>query len=215
MKNLLYLAVFVSAFAARAEEVPYIHMKVCDAKPYDGPRSYWDQTKIFCFEKDGQTIKYNMTDMGEIKLRDDNAWVNSEYVNALSARNYQAVGTYRTYSVRYLSTTDGAGGVTPFIAHVHFNWGPGTQTIYVFGEITADKVRLTGYSNGDSKEGDLRAAVNTVTNLLSAFNGHNPNREAVNQTKSEDRRRAEPVVDVVGAYRRTKIKDTSIENPKP
>lgn len=203
---LISIMVAVPVSATGDDKIPYVHMKRCSYAPYGSYRDYWDQVKAFCFEKNGRVHSYSLSDMGEIKLRENGNWVENEYVPALNVENRREVETYKTYYVRYLSLSEPANGVVPFVAHVFFSWGWGTQTLYVFGELSSDGVKLTGFSNADTREGDLRAAYNTVTNLLSVFNGENPNRVGVDQTKREDRKRAAPVQDVVQKYREQKEK---------
>jgi hypothetical protein len=197
MKILLLVALMVTAPVVQANEVAYVPLELCAHQPYKSYRDYWDQTGKFC--ANGGT--YDMTDLGEIKLRNKGEWVNSEYAAALTPENQKVVAQYETYFVRYFSTRPTSSGKVEFAVHVFFKWGIGTQTIFVFGELDGDDVKITGYSNSKALEGNLRAAQDTVKNLLSVFNGKNPNREGVNQTKAEDRERVRPVGDVIRKYR--------------
>ena len=87
--------------------------------------------------------------------------------------------------------------------------------MYVFGEITKDGVRLTGFSNADGYDGDIRAAYNTIANLLVLFDGENPNKVGVKQTQNEDRARAQGVRAVVKKYSDSVAKkDSDVTIPK-
>jgi hypothetical protein len=198
--SLIFPLIFLAAGLAHAEEIPYVKINICSHKPYEDHRAYWDQTRTFCFEQDGKTQTYDLSDLGEIKLRDNGAWVDSEYVRSLTGQNREEVATYDKYYIRYLSFRESSDGVVSFVSHVFFNWGPGTQTIYVFGELRSDGVRLTGYSHSEAAEGDLQSAVRTAANILKLFNGKNPNQEAIDEVQMKDRRRSKPVQDVVTTY---------------
>jgi hypothetical protein len=197
MKFLLLFALTVTASMVQATEVTYVPLELCAHQPFKSYRDYWDRTGKFC----ANGGSYDMTDLGEIKLRHKGEWVNSDYAAALTPENQAVVAQYKTYYVRYFSTRPTPSGKMEFAVHVFFNWGPGTQTIFVFGELDGDNVKITGYSNSKAYEGHLRAAYNTAINLLSVFDGKNPNREGVNQTKAEDRDRVRPVGDVIRKYR--------------
>ncbi|MBK8200986.1 MAG: hypothetical protein IPK68_01215 [Bdellovibrionales bacterium] len=198
--SLILPLIFLATSLAHAEEIPYVKINVCSHKPYEDHRTYWDQTRTFCFEQDGKTRTYDLSDLGEVKLRDNGTWVDSEYVRSLTDQNREEVATYDRYYIRYLSFLESSDGVVGFVAHVFFNWGPGTQTIYVFGELRSEDVRLTGYSHSEAVEGDLQCAVRTAANILKFFSGKNPNQEAIDEVQMKDRRRSKPVQDVVTTY---------------
>lgn len=200
--SLILPIILLTALPALGEEIPYVKINLCSHKPYEDYRAYWDQTRTFCFEQNGKIRTYDLSDMGEVKLRDSGTWVESEYVRSLTDQNREEVATYDQYYVRYLSFLDPIDGVVSFVAQVFFNWGPGTQTIYVFGELRSDSVRLTGYTYSEAAEGDLQCAVKTAENILNIFRGKNPNQEAIEEVRRKDRRRSEPVQDVVTTYAR-------------
>lgn len=199
--SLILPLILLTALPARAEEIPYVKINLCSHKPYEDYRAYWDQTRTICIEQDGKTQTYNLSDMGEVKLRDEGKWVESEYVRSLTDQNREEVATYDKYYVRYLSFLNPSDdGVEAFVAQVFFNWGPGTQTIYVFGELHSEGVHLTGYTYSEAVEKDLQTAVKTVDNILNIFKGKNPNTEAIEEVRRKDHRRSEPAQDVVTTY---------------
>lgn len=204
MKTFLFLFILLNVpDSLWAADVPYVPMSLCDSKPYQSVRDQWDQARSFCYvDESGKPVELPLTDMPEIKLREDGKWIESEYAQALSSQNRNEVSLYDKYFVRYLAVgAVESDGVKPFLVQVFFSWGPGTQTIYVFGEIRKDGSSvLTGYSNAAAIDGDLRATWNTIQNLTAVLQGQNPNRVGVDQTKAEDRRRIKPTVDVVNKY---------------
>ncbi len=225
--SLLVIALAFSSNIALAKDdkIPYVPMSFCKTSESD-LRAEWDKQRRVCFtakgnaqsliELKGKVHTYLLSDMGEIKLRENGKWMNNEYVSALgSADALNEIGSYDKYYVRYMSIAKPVNGVMPFLASVFFSWGPGTQTMYVFGEITKDGVRLTGFSNADGIDGDIRAAYNTVKNLLVIFDGENPNTVGVKQTQDEDRARAQGVKSVVQKYRSTVQGEKTINTVRP
>lgn len=194
---------------AASDAIPYIPMNFCKHE-YKDNRQMWDKTRSVCFEKDGQSYEFKLSKMGEIKLRDNGQWVKSAYLEsgALSPQSLAEIGEYSKYYVRYMSYSAPVDGKIPFLAHVFFSYGRifgrdlGTQTMYVFGEASADGVKVTGYSNSDAIDGDVREYANIAANALVIFQGLNPIRIGAEQTLAEDRARSAPVADVVGTYLR-------------
>ena len=201
-KSLAFVALAGVAFQVAAEDVPYVKMSICDKGPFKSLRDYWDQTKTFCFVRDNQEIKYPISDMGEIKLRENGQSLFGEYYNALSSENRAVVNQYHTYYVRYLALSDGKlGQAQSFVTQVFYNWGGSTQTIYAFGEITAGgDVRLTGFSTTGDGERHYRSAYNTLKSVFSVFNGRDPVKVGAEKAKHQDQRRIEPAADVVKHY---------------
>lgn len=208
MINMFNLFAIVAIFlfglnsgAQTESAIPYIPMKRCDPKPFDSYRQSWDRSGQFCFVQNGKTYRYPITDLGEVKLREDGKTIANAFTAQLSQKSLAEISKYEKFFVRYLSIEDVSQGVRPFVVHVFFKWGPGTQTMYVLGEISQEgRVRLTGFSNADGSDGDIRAAWNTLTNLGAVLSGKNPNREGVNLTKAEDRARSVPAREVVQKY---------------
>ncbi len=227
-------AALLGSFAHAADPIPYVPMSFCKTSETD-LRAEWDKNRRVCFTArggvqslvkiDGKVQSYRLSDMGEIKLRDNGEWQGNAYVAALHESRdpsnvalLKEIASYNKYYVRYLSVSEPVNGVMPFMASVFFSWGMfghGTQTMYVFGEITKDGVRLTGFSNADGYDGDIRAAYNTIANLLVLFDGENPNKVGVKQTQNEDRARAQGVRAVVKKYSDSVAKkDSDVTIPK-
>lgn len=229
--SLLVLAfALVSSFSNADDKIPFVPMSFCKTEQSD-LRAEWDKNRRVCFTargevqsmvKLGSDVKtYLLTNMDEVKLRDNGQWENNEYAKAIQesgdAELIKEIGSYKKYYVRYMSISKPVNGVMPFMVSVFFSWGAfghGTQTMYVFGEITKDNVRLTGFSTPDDYDtwyafistkldADIRAAYNTVANLTALFSLENPNRVGVKQTQDEDRTRAKGAAAVVKKYRET------------
>lgn len=201
----LLLALVAIGNGARATEadIPRLEAKVCPHN-YKNDRTYWDVEKQFCYELDGKRYAYPLSGMGEIKLRDGGEWIDTDYVNALSPENREVVSKYDKYYVRYLALGPIQNSVEPFVVHVFFKYGTGTQTMYVFGQRTPTGVVLTGYSNSQGFESNLRAIWGSVSNLL-----NNPG------VRSEDVKRIRPSADVVDHYFKKSQPPTIQELPRP
>ena len=205
MLRVVFVLLFIFCAQSQAQQFfPYEPVELCKIEPYKSQRDFWDQTGTFCYQQNGQTHVLTLTDMGEIKLRDNGQWADNEYVAALTPENRAEVGQYDKYYVRYLSNGQPIGDAIPFVAHVFFKWGPGTQTLLVFGKIRASDVVITGYSDISSGERRLRSSTNTLKNLLEVFNGRDPSLVGWFETMKEDRKRVKAAGDVINKYRATK-----------
>lgn len=211
VRGLLIALIGFATMSARAAEgdLPYIEMELCSPAPYDDARDYWDHTRTFCFVRNGTQYKYDVSQMGEIKLRENGNWVDLEYRDALSGANRDEVAGYKKYFVRYLSLGSPEGGITPFVVHVFFTVGivNQTHTMFVFGQIENGHATLTGYHNSQGIEGDVRAILGGLQDL---FNGKNPSNGAAT-ARTEDTKRARPARDVVQHYDETK---GAVQNPR-
>lgn len=242
--SLLVIALtFTSHLAlAKDDKIPFVPMSFCKTEETD-LRAQWDKHRRVCFTSRGQVqslVQFNgsvqsflLTDLGEVKLRDKGQWESNDYVKSIQdsgdADLIKEIGSYNKYYVRYMSIAKPVNGVMPFMVSVFFSWGAfghGTQTMYVFGEINKDGVRLTGFSTPDDYDtwyagvstkldADIRAAYNTAANILSIFNGENPNTVGVKQTQDEDRARAQGVTAVVKKYRSTVQGEKTINTIRP
>jgi len=227
----------VGNFAHAADPIPFVPMTFCKTDETD-LRAEWDKKRRVCFTTTGEVqslVQFNgrvqsfkLTKMDEVKLRDNGEWVNNAYVRSLSGNNelIQEIGSYRKYYVRYLSITQPINGVMPFMVSVFFSWGAfgrGTQTMYVFGEISKDGVRLTGYSTPTDMDkwyspvfskldSDIRSMYYTAIEALT-FNWDNPNQAAVKRTQAEDRTRAKGAAFVIQKFRESITDDSLVFDP--
>lgn len=225
MKFLVLAVVLVGSFAHAADPIPFVPMTFCKTNEKD-LRAEWDKNRRVCFTTQGEPqslLKFNgavqtfkLAKMDEVKLRDNGQWVKNDYVTALSGNNelLEEIGSYNKYYVRYLSISKPVNGVMPFMVSIFFSWGAfgnGTQTMYVFGEITRDAVRLTGFSTPTDNDtwysfafpkldSDIREKYNTAIEILT-LNWVNPNEAGVKQTQDDDRKRSKGAAFVIQKLR--------------
>ncbi len=133
MKNLaLALLVTISSHAF-AKEI--VFRPVEPLKSGESFRNEWDSTGQFCYKVDAKTECAKIVQQGEVKIREKGRYsleaADKAFIDQLTYQARKVSENYNKLYIRYLALEGGER----FVVHMHFNSGPGSETLFVFGTV--------------------------------------------------------------------------------